>query len=765
MSTPASDLYQQNAGVQAVNIGPIIIRTYNDLSGNNTYLLGKYDIPISSNYVLITSTGGKLVPSNAIYVSSIATSTLNAVSSNISTLNVSTLNAVSSNISALNTSTLTSGFINYSTLIGSTISTNSLVVTDLIASSISVSSLVLNTFLSLTGSTITSNTQTVNSTFLVSTIISGNINYSTLTGSTITSGNINYSTLTGSTITSNTVLIQSITTSTLNTSGIVSIAATQSNLDYPNYPKNWTAISSQLTSTGYNGCAMSASGQYQAVINSSGGIYYTSNYGQSWVQTLSSVVFNYVAMSSSGEYVLAYSNVSLVVANMYVLSNYGQSSSYVSTNNRLSAAIAISASGQYMAVASYGNTLLSVSNNYGQSWYASYSGITSSSSYTAITLSASGQYMIVGHRAVSGTQQSKIYTSNNYGQSWSLIMGRNYSYIHDITNSASGQYACFTYGDEVYYSNNYGYSWTISSNITNVYFLCMSESGQFVIAGNGTNIYYSTNYGQYWTLSSYISSDNSYTGFAISANGQYVLALSNTGANTVLYNIPLVAFSLSILTSNINHGIIIGQTASIYNSFQILYNHVGVGNVANYMSICSYTNPNGFNITANGYVGIGITTPLSLLHVNGTITSGTILPLSDNLYNIGGLTLNRFAAVYAVNGTIQTSDSSEKVLNILPYGLNELMQIRTIMYKWKSQALLPDTELEKNFQYYGVCADQLSNIFPELVYNEDPSVPMQLNYSELIPVLIKAVQEQTQKINSLELQLASIKNQMERIHS
>ena len=69
MSTTALDLYQQNTGVHAVNSGPIIIRTYNDLSSNNTYILGKYDIPISSNYVLTTSTNGQLVPSNSINLS------------------------------------------------------------------------------------------------------------------------------------------------------------------------------------------------------------------------------------------------------------------------------------------------------------------------------------------------------------------------------------------------------------------------------------------------------------------------------------------------------------------------------------------------------------------------------------------------------------------------------------------------------------------------------------------------------------------------
>ena len=702
MSTPASDLYQQNAGVRSLNSGPIVIRTYNDLSGNNTYFLGKYDIPISSNYVLITSADGKLAPSNAIYVSSIAGSTMNASIVSASTVSASTVSA----------STVISQFINYSTLSGSTISTNSLAVTNLIASNISVSSLALNNFLSLTGSTITTNTQIVNSTLLVSTLIAANISvsslaldkfstltgssiiastlvistittntqivnstllvstliaanisvsslaldkFSTLTGSsiiastlvisTITSGNINYSTLTGSTITSNTVLIQSTITSTLNASGLVSIAATQSNLDYPKFGQNWTAITSQLTSTGYNGCAMSASGQYQVVINSSGGIYYSSNYGQSWVQTLSSVVFNYVAMSSSGEYVLAYNNVSTYVANMYVLSNYGQLSSYVTIGNRLSAAIAISASGQYMATVGYGNVYLNISNNYGQSWYQSYSGMIPLPR-TAVTISASGQYMIVASRGTTTSQTARVYTSNNYGQSWSEQAIRNFAYVHDIVNSASGQYACFTYGDQVYYSNSYGYSWNLSSNITNVYSLNMSASGQYVLAGNGTNIYYSTNYGQNWTLSPYVSSDNSYTGVAISASGQYVLALSSTGANTILYSIPTLispisivnttinpATSLSLLAPNItesivptttSHGIIIGQAASAYNSFQILYNHVGVGNAANYISISPYNSVNGLNIAANGYIGIGLNTPLSLFHVNGDININNI---------------------------------------------------------------------------------------------------------------------------------------------
>ena len=73
----SSDRTNQISGVTSVNSGPLIIRTYNNQSGNNTYLVTDYEYPVSSNYVLITSSGGRLAPSNDIYVSSVSASTMN----------------------------------------------------------------------------------------------------------------------------------------------------------------------------------------------------------------------------------------------------------------------------------------------------------------------------------------------------------------------------------------------------------------------------------------------------------------------------------------------------------------------------------------------------------------------------------------------------------------------------------------------------------------------------------------------------------------
>jgi hypothetical protein len=65
-----------SAGINTVNSGPLIIRTALDSSSNNTYLVGRYDFPISTNYVLTTSTNGILKPSNTLVISSLTVNSL-----------------------------------------------------------------------------------------------------------------------------------------------------------------------------------------------------------------------------------------------------------------------------------------------------------------------------------------------------------------------------------------------------------------------------------------------------------------------------------------------------------------------------------------------------------------------------------------------------------------------------------------------------------------------------------------------------------------
>ena len=129
-------------------------------------------------------------------------------------------------------------------------------------------------------------------------------------------------------------------------------------------------------------------------------------------------------------------------------------------------------------------------------------------------------------------------------------------------------------------------------------------------------------------------------------------------------------------------------------------------------------------------------------------------------------------SVYSQNGCITTSDSRLKTSTPLTYGLNEIMKVSTIKYKWNTQVDLPDTDENKNFQYFGVKADELVAIFPELCYSKTYDAngdavlgddTVQINYSELTPILINSVKELKREnddlrstVSTLQAQLASV---------
>jgi hypothetical protein len=150
--------------------------------------------------------------------------------------------------------------------------------------------------------------------------------------------------------------------------------------------------------------------------------------------------------------------------------------------------------------------------------------------------------------------------------------------------------------------------------------------------------------------------------------------------------------------------------------------------------------------------------------INEFIFSDPVCPLTNANLNLGSST-NRWASVWAVNGTIQTSDISLKEkITPLTYGLKEIMQLKPVSFKWKQEQIstfkIPNTEKETKL---GFIAQELQKIVPEVVetsqwkeYEENPGVLVKeemarygVSYSELIPVLIKAIQEQQLQIEAI----------------
>ena len=426
--------------------------------------------------------------------------------------------------------------------------------------------------------------------------------------------------------------------------------------------------------------------------------------------------------------------------------------------------VAISASGQYQTGYAINSNRLYSSSNYGRTW--TYLQLANINYIVSIVISASGQYRVATTNDVDG-----LYYSSDYGKTWTL--NNSLIYCSTICMSASGQYATVHSDGAVYYSSNYCVTWTLSYALSrgNVLIAC-SASGQYQITRppNG-GIYYSLNYGQTWTLSN-ITTDVFPSSGAMSASGQY--ATITTDYENGVFITSDYGKTWTHITDYIGIYTMLSVSLSASGQYQVSSGDSHVYYSTNYGTTWDLGTPLVIGgimncaISANGqYILVASSdyllqsiTPYPSMVIEGKMTiNGNILPGDDDSWSVGSNGL-RFTAVYASGGVIETSDSSEKDLIILPYGLNEVMQVRTIMYKWKSQALLPDTDPKKNFQYYGICADQLSNIFPELVYNENPNVPMQLNYSELIPVVIKAVQEQNVIIQKQAEQITELKQRL-----
>jgi uncharacterized coiled-coil protein SlyX len=84
----------------------------------------------------------------------------------------------------------------------------------------------------------------------------------------------------------------------------------------------------------------------------------------------------------------------------------------------------------------------------------------------------------------------------------------------------------------------------------------------------------------------------------------------------------------------------------------------------------------------------------------------------------------------------------------LSYGLSDIMKLRPVSYTWKSS---PDEGVK-----LGLIAQEVRPVISEIVKEgDDADKTLALSYTELIPVLIKAVQEQQQLIENLNKQVAA----------
>ncbi len=184
---------------------------------------------------------------------------------------------------------------------------------------------------------------------------------------------------------------------------------------------------------------------------------------------------------------------------------------------------------------------------------------------------------------------------------------------------------------------------------------------------------------------------------------------------------------------------------------------------------------NALVILKNGRTGVGNNSPQDLLHVgtgsgatmrigsNETIEdagvflldfNATLRPQTNNSRSLGN-NEKRWSAVFATNGTINTSDARDKNdIAELTYGMEAIRKLRPVTYRWNDPNLGRDKKI-------GLIAQELLAVIPEVVMTEElvaddeTSAPtwrsanrLGVYYSDLIPVLVKGLQEVDQKLEA-----------------
>lgn len=158
---------------------------------------------------------------------------------------------------------------------------------------------------------------------------------------------------------------------------------------------------------------------------------------------------------------------------------------------------------------------------------------------------------------------------------------------------------------------------------------------------------------------------------------------------------------------------------------------------------------------ANGAsIGIGSLEYIADSGANLLSVRASLAPTSDNIFLLGN-SGKRWTSLWATDGTINTSDAREKTnIKELRYGLKEIMLLHPVSYNWKKQPGDGDR--------LGVLAQEIQKILPEVVRDYDYIIDeitgqktkvkadrLGVMYSDIIPVLIHAIQEQQAEIEEL----------------
>ena len=176
--------------------------------------------------------------------------------------------------------------------------------------------------------------------------------------------------------------------------------------------------------------------------------------------------------------------------------------------------------------------------------------------------------------------------------------------------------------------------------------------------------------------------------------------------------------------------------------------------------------PERMRIDNSGRVSIGTTSALGNLTIGGNSSSARVLPATDNVGYIGE-SVHRWQAIYAVTGSIQTSDEREKTeIKETTLGLNFIKDLKPVSYKWIDGEQQNKGKDEREHQ--GLIAQQVAETVEKHGVNKNDFGGLDIqktekyedfhgmSYNQFVAPLIKAIQEQQAVIEDLKTRIETL---------
>jgi len=256
------------------------------------------------------------------------------------------------------------------------------------------------------------------------------------------------------------------------------------------------------------------------------------------------------------------------------------------------------------------------------------------------------------------------------------------------------------------------------------------------------------------------------TGFSNTASGTQALRMNTTGHNNT-------ACGYGALNSN---------TTGLYNtasgSGTLFFNTTGSDNTANGFQALRSNTTGARNIALGKYAGSNLTTGNDNIAIGNSGVAGEGATIRVGTAGTqtrafvagvrGVTTANANAIPVLVDsagqlGTVSSSRRFKKDIADMGVATERLLELRPVVFRYKQEQELPsggEVPLE-----YGLIAEEVAEIFPDLVVYDEEGLPFTVKYHLLSSMLLNELEKQSERHAQLEERSAGHARELEELRT